>query len=224
LPDDPNTPQPADWYSLAELNALQLSSKSHWDLPVIIGGKTVHLLASHPTPPVFAGPEDRNGRRNQDEIRFWADYLLPARSSYIYADNGNFGGLTPSDPFMIVGDLNADLLDGGSIPGTVEQLLDQRLINTRLTPSSQGAIEQAVLQDAINLEQEGNPVYDSADFAEPPGNLRVDYVLPRKNLGKIDAHVFWPTTDDPLFRLVGVYPFRSSDHRLVLADVRVLSY
>jgi hypothetical protein len=224
LPDNPDTLRPADWYSPAELSVLRLSSKSHWDLPVLIDGKTVHLLASHPTPPVFDGPEDRNGRRNHDEIRFWADYLLPSRSGYIYDDNGNFGGLTPGEPFVIVGDINADPLDGDSIPGTVEQLLGHPLINTRLTPSSQGAVEQDGLQDTINLEQEGNPAYDSADFAEPPGNLRVDYVLPRKNLGMIDAHVFWPTTDDPLFRLVGVYPFPSSDHRLVWVDVWVPSY
>ena len=32
-----------------------------------IDGKTVHFLTSHPTPPVFDGPEDRNGTRNGDE-------------------------------------------------------------------------------------------------------------------------------------------------------------
>jgi hypothetical protein len=37
----------------------------------------------------------------------------------------------------------------------------------------------------------------------------------------IDAAVFWPTTDDPLFSLVGVFPFPSSDHRLVWIDVWV---
>ena len=51
-------------------------------------GKTVHFLVSHPTPPVFDGPEDRNGTRNFDEIRFWADYVIPSRSGYIYDDNG----------------------------------------------------------------------------------------------------------------------------------------
>ena len=83
LPDDPATPQTADFYSPAELDVFRLSSKSHWDLPVSIGGKTVHFLVSHPTPPVFDGPEDRNGRRNFDEIRFWADYVMPQRSGYI---------------------------------------------------------------------------------------------------------------------------------------------
>ena len=33
-----------------------------------------------------------------------------------------------------------------------------------------------------------------------------------------DAGVFWPKTDDPLFSLVGTFPFPSSDHRLVWID------
>jgi hypothetical protein len=41
--------------------------EDHWDVPVKIGKRTVHLLISHPTPPAFDGPEDRNGRRNHDE-------------------------------------------------------------------------------------------------------------------------------------------------------------
>jgi hypothetical protein len=80
LPEDPpGTP----WYSPAELDVFRLSSKSHWDVPINIGERTVHFLVSHPTPPVFDGPEDRNGTRNHDEIRFWADYIQPSRSGYI---------------------------------------------------------------------------------------------------------------------------------------------
>ena len=52
LPDDPATAAPADWYSPAELGIFRLSSKSHWDLPIEVGNKTVHFLVSHPTPPV----------------------------------------------------------------------------------------------------------------------------------------------------------------------------
>ena len=55
LPDDPATDAPADWYSPEELEVVRLSSKSHWDLPIRIGHKTVHFLVSHPTPPVFDG-------------------------------------------------------------------------------------------------------------------------------------------------------------------------
>ncbi len=79
LPDDPATAAPADWYSPDELADVRLSSKSHWDLPIRIGRRTVHFLVSHPTPPTFDGPEDRNGTRNHDEIRFWADYVAGAR-------------------------------------------------------------------------------------------------------------------------------------------------
>ena len=62
----------------------------------------------------------------------------------------------------------------------------------------------------------------SADFVDVPGpgNLRADYVLPSKNLRMLDGAVFWPLSTDPLFRLVGVFPFPSSDHRLVWVDVR----
>lgn len=221
LPDDPETPAPADWYSAEELDVLRLSSKSHWDVPVIIDGTKVHFLVSHPTPPVFDGPEDRNGRRNSDEIRFWADYILPARGGYIYDDEGNVGGLQPGAPFVIAGDQNADPFDGDSVPGAAQQLLDHPLVNTRVTPDSDGAVEQTILQGGINLDHEGNPAYDTADFAEPPGNLRVDYVLPHQELRIVDAGVFWPTSDDPLFSLVGTFPFPSSDHRLVWIDAWV---
>jgi len=223
LPDDPNTPEPADWYSPEELDAFRLSSKSHWDVPIQIGNKVVHFLVSHPTPPVFDGPEDRNGRRNFDEIRFWADYISPGRASrYIYDDNGQYGGLKPGSLFVIAGDQNSDPLDGDSIPGSIQQLLEHPLVNTKVTPSSEGAVQQSALQGGANLTHQSDPAFDTADFSDSaPGNLRADYVLPRKNLRIVDAAVFWPLNTDPLFRLVGTFPFPSSDHRLVWVDVRV---
>ena len=223
LPDDPNTAAPADWYSPAELNVFRLSSKSHWDVPVQIGNKVVHFLVSHPTPPVFDGPEDRNGTRNFDEIRFWADYITPGNTSnYIYDDNGQFGGLKPGEMFVIAGDQNSDPLDGDSIPGSIQQLIEHPLVNTKVTPSSPGAVQQAALQGGANLTHRSDPAFDTADFADgAPGNLRADYVLPRNNLQIVDSAVFWPLNTDPLFSLVGVFPFPSSDHRLVWVDVRI---
>ena len=222
LPDDPATPEPADYYSPAELDALRLSSKSHWDIPVEVGSMTVHFLTSHPTPPVFDGPEDRNGRRNHDEIRFWADYVHPGRSAYIYDDQGRVGGLAPGSFFVIAGDQNADPVDGDSFDAAILQLLESPFINTSSTPSSEGAVEQSLLQGGANSDQEGNPAFDTADFADGnPGNLRADYVLPGKSLRIDEAGVFWPLSSDPLFPLVGTFPFPSSDHRLVWIDVNV---
>jgi predicted extracellular nuclease len=219
LPDDLNTPEPNDWYSPEELEVFRLSSKNHWDIPIDVNGEIVHVLASHPTPPSFDGPEDRNGKRNHDEIRFWADYITPGEGDYIYDDAGNAGGLDTGSSFVVMGDQNADPFDGNSIPGAIQQLLDNPLVNTSVTPFSRGGIEQALLQGDDNLIHTANPSFDTADFSEPPGNLRVDYVLPSQDLEITDAAVFWPTTDDPLFPLVGTFPFPSSDHRLVWADV-----
>ncbi|MFI2105355.1 endonuclease/exonuclease/phosphatase family protein [Isoptericola sp. NPDC019693] len=222
LPDDPSTPAPADWYSPEELDVVRLSSKSHWDVPVRVGGRTVHVLASHPTPPTFDGPEDRNGRRNHDEIRFWADYVTPGKASrYIYDDAGHRGGLKPGERFVILGDQNADPLDGDSVDAAIDQLLDHPRITDPL-PTSDGAVEAAALQGGANTTHQGDPALDTADFADTaPGNLRADYVLPSKGLRVRDAGVFWPTQADPLSRLTGTYPFPSSDHRLVRVDLAV---
>jgi 3-phytase len=225
LPDDPATNPPADFYSTEELAVFRLSSKSHWDVPVRIGPRTVHFLASHPTPPVFDGPEDRNGTRNHDEIRFWADYITPGeRSAYIYDDVGATGGLREGELFVIAGDQNSDPLDGDSIAGSTQQLIEHDLVNVSLTPSSLGAVEATQLQGGANVNHQSDPAFDTADFADgAPGNLRADYVLPRVGMSILDAGVFWPVQADPLFRLTGVFPFPSSDHRLVWIDVRLPS-
>jgi hypothetical protein len=226
LPDDPATPVPGDWFSPTELEDVRLSSKSHWDLPIDIDGRIVHFLVSHPTPPVFDGPEDRNGRRNHDEIRFWADYVTPGpASAYIYDDAGDRGGLAPGARFVIAGDQNADPLDGDSVAGAAQQLLEHPRVNASVVPSSDGGADAAARQGGINAQHEGDPRFDTADFADAlpngPGNLRVDYVLPSRPLRILDAAVFWPQADDELFRLVGDFPFPSSDHRLVWIDVSV---
>jgi hypothetical protein len=228
LPDDAATTAPSDWYNDDELAILPLSSKSHWDIPVSIGGTTVHFLVSHPTPPVFDGQEDRNGRRNHDEIRLWADYVTPGAGGYIYDDDGVFGGLVPGSRFVIAGDQNSDPLDGDSIPGSTQQLLDNPLVNTTGTPSSDGGAYWADVQDALNDTHRSDPAFDTADFCDTPafppcsgpGNLRADYVLPSRSLRIVDSAVFWPTGDDSLVYLTGTgFPVPSSDHRLVWVDV-----
>jgi hypothetical protein len=221
LPDDPATAAPADWYSPEELDVFRLSSKSHWDLPIRIGRETVHFLVSHPTPPVFDGAEDRNGTRNFDEIRFWADYVRGGRrAAYIYDDEGRYGGLRHGEQFVIAGDQNSDPLDGDSVPGAIQQLLENPRVNAKHPPTSAGAVEASQLQ-AGNETHESPPKYDTADFSEPPGNLRADYVLPSKGIRIKDSAVFWPVQADPLFRLTGVFPFPSSDHRLVWVDTKL---
>lgn len=220
LPDDPATPAPKDWYAAEELEVFRLSSKSHWDVPVKVAGRAVHILASHPTPPVFDGPEDRNGTRNHDEIRFWSDYVLPFRGRYIYDDEGRRGGLRFGRSFVVLGDLNADPFDGDSTGSAARQLLRNPLIARQPVPASEGGAEAAALQGGANDPHRGDPAFDTADFgdrAPSPGNLRVDYVLPSRFLRIKRAGVFWPTQADPQAALVA-----ASDHRLVYVDVKLL--
>lgn len=217
--DMPGNLMPTDFYSPEEQADLRLSSKSHWDVPVRIGRETVHFLVSHPTPPTFDGPEDRNGKRNHDEIRFWADYV--AGADYMYDDRGRTGGLQRGASFVIAGDQNADPLDGDSVDAAIDQLLDSPYLRDPL-PSSAGGAEAAARQGGANATHEGDPAHDTADFADTaPGNLRADYVLPSRGLRVRDAGVFWPTPDSPLARLTGEYPFPSSDHRAVWVDLRL---
>ena len=135
LPDDPSTPEPADWYSADALKVFRLASKSYWDAPVVIDGKIVHVLASHPTPPSFDGPEDRNGKRNHDEIRFWADYITDG--DYIYDDKGVHGGLGVEQRFVIMGDMNADPHDGDAGLGAIDQLLSSPAVGASRVPDQQ---------------------------------------------------------------------------------------
>ena len=227
LPDNPSTPESADFYSPEELEVFRLSSKSHWDLPVQVGRRTVHFLVSHPTPPVFDGEEDRNGRRNSDEIRFWVDYITPADSGYIYDDDGGSGGLPFGAQFVVAGDQNSDPLDGDSLPGSIDQLLDDPRVNDGNTPSSFGAVQASIQQGGANQTHLSPPRFDTADFSDTePGNLRADYLLPSRPIRILSSAVFWPVSISPLYRLVYDPGFSlgvaSSDHRLVWADLRVL--
>ena len=223
LPGDPLTAEAGDWYSEDELDVFRLSSKSHWDVPIKFKGQTVHVLASHPTPPVFDGPEDRNGLRNADEIRFWADYVGPrSRSRYIVDDRGRRGGLETGRAFVIMGDQNADPFDGDSTDDAILQLLESPDIDAGLIPSSQGGADAAARTGGPNDLHIGSAVADTGDFDDRPGavgNLRADYVLPSKEgLHPRCAGVFWPREDDAFFDLVGDFPFPGSDHRLVWLD------
>jgi len=109
-PVDPQTARP--FHSDAVWAQLRLSSKSHWDVPVRTPQGVVHMLVSHPTPPVFDGPEKRNAARNHDEIRMWRDYLSGVAAGWLCDDAGRCGGLDAEARFVILGDLNNDPVDG----------------------------------------------------------------------------------------------------------------
>ncbi|WP_261625958.1 endonuclease/exonuclease/phosphatase family protein [Pseudoalteromonas holothuriae] len=208
--DMPDNLMPVDsvgnsWYSKAEKKHMRLSSKSHWDIPVNICNKQLNILASHPTPPVFDGDEDRNGRRNHDEIRFWKDYITANSESYHYDDQGKKGGIVESTSFVIVGDLNASAVEGSAHPNAMRQLLTHSRINDYPAPTSEGG--------ALNKPDNPNAASHTASWG-----MRADYVIPSSELKVIDSGVFWPKADNEASRLVSSRS-ASSDHRLVWATL-----
>jgi len=185
------TPDP--WYAGEAGELFRLSSKSHWDVPVRMpNGEVVHFLCSHPTPPAFDGREERNKRRNHDEIRFWADYIENA--AYIIDDKGNRGGLPVGSKFVLLGDLNADPDEGSSIGGAIQLLLDSPRVHPDSAPPAGLAVG--------TLDPD-----DTARFG-----LRVDYVLPSANLHVLESGVWRHGADDAEF---------PSDHFPVWADIAV---
>ena len=89
----------ASFFDDAVLDVQRLSTTGHWIVPVELPGGPLHLLAFSATPPVFDGPEDRNGLRNRDELRLWGQVL-----------DGSFGA--PPADFVVLGNANLDPLAG----------------------------------------------------------------------------------------------------------------
>ncbi len=210
--DLPGNHIPPGYFSDEVAERFRLSSKSHWDVPVAVEGRTLHVLVSHPTPPVFDGDEDRNGRRNYDEVKFWKLYLDDDPA--LYDDRGVRGGYGSDDPFVIAGDLNANPLQTESVydgSTAIGQLLD----HPRVRESGPVAVGSGALVNG----PAGPPRYLERATATFGGGSRVDYVLPSRSLEIVGGGVFWPAADeDPEgARLAEV----ASDHRMVWVDVRL---
>lgn len=179
----------------SDARAIQrLSTTGHWDVPVrTLSGTRLSLRAFAATPPVFDGPEDRNGRRNHDETAFWLRYAegrLPVKPA--------------PGPFVVLGSIDLDPVDGEGRRGALDALL-ARLGDTR--PRGAGG------QAAANPGHRGDPALDTAEYGDPPGNLRVDYVLPSPDLTVTGAGVWWPL--GPAQETAR----QASRHRLVWVDI-----
>ena len=156
----------------------RLSSHSHLALPVALpGGGTLTLLIWHATPPVFDGPEDRNGRRNHDEAAFWLRLI-----------DGDLPFPPPAPPFVLIGDANLDPVDGDGRAGALLALLDHRLLQDPRPRGPHGRTEPA---------QRGDPALDTV-FYPRLGGLRLDYILPSADMAVITSGVLWPVPQDRL--------------------------
>ena len=163
--------------------------------------------------PDFDGPERRNAARNHDEIRLWAEYLTPGEKPWLCDDAGRCGGLPEGERFVIVGDYNADPADGGSLPGSIQQLLEHPRVLRHATPRSEGALVSAQA-NPVNAKHASAAQHDTAQFGPRNGNFRVDYVLPSVGFALKDSGVFWPASSSADAAIAD-----GSDHHLVWVDL-----
>ncbi len=164
----PRHPDQSPFPSAEAQEVQRLSSTAHWVVPVQLAeGTRLDLMTFQAGPPVFDGPEDRNGRRNHDEIRLWQ----------ILLDNGLPEAYQREDdrPFVVAGGANLDPDKGDGLRAAISDLLDDpRLVDPRPASPDAGL--------------------DTVDWSRP-GRMRVDYLLPSADLAIEKSGVAWSVPD-----------------------------
>ncbi len=131
----------------------RLSTTGHWEVPLDLPtGGTIRLLVWHASPPVFDGPEDRNGRRNHDEAALWLRLL-----------EGALPMPAPALPYVLIGNANLDPQRAEGRPEALRALL------ARGDPEPTGSEGAATADFSAN---EG-PGLIRADYVLPSADLTV---------------------------------------------------
>ena len=171
-----------------------LSTSGHYAVPVTYAeGRVLHLLVWYATPPVFDGPEDRNGRRNQDEAAFWLRLLA-----------GDLTWPAPMAPFVVMGQSSLDPLDGDGLHGAITALLTHPALQDPQPKGQDGHVDSG---------HQGDPAQDTAIYGKGVGGLRVDVVLQSAGIRVTGAGVLAPALRDAFTATLSV----ASRHRPVWA-------
>jgi hypothetical protein len=156
----------------------RLHTTGAYEVPIDLpGGKSLRLLVFYASPPVFDGPEDRNGRRNHDEAAFWLRLL-----------EGGLSMPPPDGSFVLLGQTSLDPMDGEGRAQALRGLLDHPALQDPRPRGDHGRVE---------LGQIGDPALDTALY-DGLGGLRVEVILPSADLKVSAAGVMWPAGSDPM--------------------------
>lgn len=183
----------------------RLSTAGHYVVPLKYGrDRTLNLLVYAATPPMFDGPEDRNGRRNADETNLWLR-LLAGELPRIPG-----GGMYPPPraPFILLGKPNLDPLHGSGRLKALRTLLASRYIRDT-HPRNEGAHEDP--------DHDGDAGFHTAMIGKDETGMRLDVVLPSRSLRVLGTGVMWPLAQDPLAATLE----EASNHRPVWVKLRL---
>ncbi|MGV8988589.1 MAG: endonuclease/exonuclease/phosphatase family protein [Cypionkella sp.] len=165
----------------------RLSTSGHYEVPLTYDtGKTLRLLVWYATPPVFDGLEDRNGRRNADETALWL-HLLNGDLPQIPPATGVYP--PPEAPFLVIGEPNLDVNDGDGKPQSLRALLALPALQD---PAPRGTSGRS------DAGHKGDPALDTAFFPKSNMGLRLDLILPSRDITVTGAGVMWPPVTDPI--------------------------
>ncbi len=177
------------------IRAMQrLSTTGMYEVPIVTDSGPINLLVYYATPPVFDGPEDRNGSRNHDETAFWSHLIA-----------GDLPFEPPRTPFVLLGQPNLDPMDGEGRRMAITALLSNPALKD---PAPRGSHAR------VDPGQSGDAARDTALYPGL-GGLRVEQILPSADLTVTAAGVMWPQDSDPLAAALT----KASRHRPVWVDI-----
>ena len=220
--DAPGAAPPEGYFSDDILAVLPLASVGLWELPLQLpGGGTARVLAFYATTPLFDGEEDRNGKRNRDEMRFWIEYLKGAGQS---AAGQNAAGQNAAGPGVEqqgtlprAGAAQDSVAADGSAQENVGQsgarqggagvpfvLMGDSNVDARRGAGYRSVMAELLrdpaLQDVVPVGALGRATVDWGKS----GPMRVDYVLPSAGWRVPGSGVDWAEGDDSRHGLVWV--------------------
>ncbi len=216
-------------YTENEEELVPVASVGAWDVPINVGGRRLHVLASSTAE---AGRAETDQYREYDEVRFWADYVTDSDEhgrdrDYLTDDEGTSGGLKSGARFVIAGQFKTGAEEGQQTSSEViAPLLEvDRVVDPEPTSSrdSQQATEDAATHTWLNPDPAPGD----------PRSARTDYILPSEQLPVTNSGVYWPASGQDGAELVGGTSSLSgllsklsrqpaaTDHRLVWTDINL---
>lgn len=144
----------------------RLSSRGHWVVPIETPLGRLRIMTYHATPPLYDGPEDRNGRRNHDETAFWLDYLKRDESH---------------DTFVLLGTVNTDPIRGSGRADAINALLASRHLQNPFDTSPTADFKEPLPGD-LRVDY----LLPSAQIEVTAHGLRADKVASRHSLLWVD--------------------------------------
>lgn len=195
-----------------ERSMLPLASVSHWDVPIEVEGETVHILASSAAD---ASEGANSEERNQDQVRFWEDYL-DQNTEYITDHRGNRGPLEDGAQFVIAGSLKADPNGNGPAdPTAISSLLDSEAV-TDPEPA------RTLVSSGTQSGESGTPLHTAPDPTNSSSSYRADYVLPSSDMHVLNSGIL-ETDAESRDNYRGFFGMRSNDsaNHLVWTDTAI---